>query len=394
MFPIRAKTVLPVQHIVLKSIAVRGQLGSLTVWITNEDEHADANGHFRTRLTPRHWTQIYERKHAPSQATYQKLEFAQPIVLYPGQVRGIYIHSTRGGDDAIVYDDSDPRVGRHVPRYEDQFLSIHSGKAHLSPTAFGQMPIWGWGNAWRDRREFVGQINYGAVYQLWNPQQHLEFGPSFREATRSLLGLQRRDECVISTLPDECIYYILNMCRWDWFCDSSEAIKQEKRRKKQREQALALAADHAPEEVVAEGAMLRVADARAARVQVRRQELEESSDESEDDDDDGEYEDEDDVAEEDEDQDAADEEESSDDDDDDEASNESNWERLNGYRADTSAFTYQYYSSDEEVEPSDTRAPYYRGHNMGAALIVHRSDRRSIVQQIRRIVGNVHGNEG
>jgi hypothetical protein len=380
MFPIRAKAVVPVQHIVLKSIAVRGQLGPLTVWITNEDEQVDEQGRFRTRLTPRHWTQIYAQKHAPSQSRYQTLELAQPVLLYPGQVRGIYIHSTRGGDDAIVYDDSDPRIAQHVPRYQDQFLSVHSGKAHLSPTAFGQMPIWGWGNAWRDRREFVGQIHYGAVYQLWNPQIHQQFGPSFRNATRSLLALQRRDGCVMSSLPDECIYYILNMCRWDWFSDSADVLKHEKRRRKQR----AAASQNASAEDDG-GPGLDEAHAMVARLREYQRQQEESSEEGEDE----EYEEEEDE-EDDDDDDADDADESSSDDD--EASNESDWERINGYRADTTAFTYQYYSSDEEGEEPVIRAPYYRG-NIGAALVVNRYDRRSIVQHIQRIVQNIHDEE-
>jgi hypothetical protein len=387
MFPIRAKAVLPVQHIVLKSIAVRGQLGSLTVWITNEDEQVDAQGRFQTRLTPRHWTQIYAQKHAPSQSRYQTLEFAQPVLLYPGQVRGIYIHSTRGGDDAIVYDDSDPRIAPHVPRYQDPFLSIHSGKAHLSPTAFGQMPIWGWGNAWRDRREFVGQIQYGAVYQLWNPQIHQQFGPSFRDATTSLLALQRRDGCVMSSLPDECIYYILNMCRWDWFSDSAEAIKHEKRQRKR--QAAAAEDASMDDDNDDEGPSLEEAHAMVAQLREYQRQQEENDEVEEGEDEDYEEEGEDEEMDEDEDDD--DEDESSDDDHDD-ASNESDWERINGYRADTTAFTYQYYSSDEEGEEPAIRGPYFRG-NIGAALVVHRYDRRSIVQHIQRIVQNIHDEE-
>lgn len=388
MFPIRAKTVLPVQHIVLKSVAVRGQLGSLTVWVTNEDEQADANGQFRTRLTPRHWTKVYEQKHAPSQATYQTLEFPQPIILHPGQIRGMYIHSTLGGDEAIVYDNSDP--GRSTSRYEDRFLSIHSGKAHLSPTAFGQMPIWGWGNAWRDRREFVGQVNYGAVYQLWNPQVHLEFGPSFREATRSLLGLQRRDGCVMSTLPDECIYYILNMCRWDWFCDSPETIKQEKRRKKYRHVAAAAVQEEsdAAEQPVTDLMNHHIAESRAARAQSRgHRRREDSQDSSDDSDADDDVEVDEDESSDDDDVEADEDESSDDDDDDDDESNGSDWERMNGYRADTSAFTYRYYSSDEEEELPEVQAPYFRSV-LGAGLLVHRFDRRTIGERLRQLVAN------
>ena len=55
-----------------------------------------------------------------------------------------------------------------------------------------------------------------------------------------------------------------------------------------------------------------------------------------------------------------------DDDDDDDSdgadSNESEWERTNGYRADTTAFTYRYMSSDDEREPTDNAGqPFYQG---------------------------------
>jgi hypothetical protein len=37
---------------------------------------------------------------------------------------------------------------------------------------------------------------------------------------------QRRDESPFSKLPDECVYYILNMCRWDWCGDSSNEMRR------------------------------------------------------------------------------------------------------------------------------------------------------------------------
>lgn len=34
----------------------------------------------------------------------------------------------------------------------------------------------------------------------------------------------------LQRLPDECIFYILNMCRWDWFEDDAEEMSQIRRR--------------------------------------------------------------------------------------------------------------------------------------------------------------------
>lgn len=258
LFPVKAKKLLPMDRVVIHSVAVRGNLGPMTVWVSKEDEEEDpANpdetdetaNTFQFRLSSRHWIKIYEKVLAPSPREYAVLDFsATPITLKPGQVRAIYIHSSAPGDDAIVYDNA-PTFWRHgsrgaypnaaaasqPPRYEDACLSIGTGKAHLSPRPFSSVPIWGWGHAWRDRREFVGKLEYGVVYKLWNPEQHSLFGKNFHEATLSLLSCQRRVESPVAMLPDDCVYYILNMCRWDWFQDGTSTMKARRKRLKQKE---------------------------------------------------------------------------------------------------------------------------------------------------------------
>ena len=260
----------------LRSVSVRGQLGPLTVWVSNEDAptgpppnprtnrgrreeaalatEAENNGRetYHFRLTSRYWTKVYEQTHEPSQRQYKVLDFSDnPVVMKPGQVRAIYIHSTLPGDEAIVYDNT-----RHVnpygragywgrptrpagheasqPRYQDDMIAIYTGKAHLSTTPFGQVNIWGWDNAWRDYREFVGQLDYGAVFQLWQPNLHPRFGTKFDECARTLMALQRRWDSPVSMLPDEAIYYILNMCKWDWFDDQCSQLKDQRRGRKAR----------------------------------------------------------------------------------------------------------------------------------------------------------------
>uniref|UniRef100_A0A7S2II40 Uncharacterized protein n=1 Tax=Helicotheca tamesis TaxID=374047 RepID=A0A7S2II40_9STRA len=111
---------------------------------------------------------------------------------------------------------------------------ILPGRAHVSERPFGTRPIWGWGNPWRDNREFVGRVSYGAVYKLWNPKKHLSFGDNFQGLTRSLFMCQRRWESPLSRLPDDCIFYILNMCRWDWANDTVENLRINKKRTAKR----------------------------------------------------------------------------------------------------------------------------------------------------------------
>ena len=76
-----------------------------------------------------------------------------------------------------------------------------------------------------DNREFVGRLSYGVVYDLWNPTEHMRFGNSFRHLALTLFACQRRIESPLCTLPDDCIFYILNMCRWDWVDDSFDSLR-------------------------------------------------------------------------------------------------------------------------------------------------------------------------
>lgn len=232
MFPIQAKADLPVSQLLIRSVSIRGHLGPLTVWVSNDDiplneENYCVSSLQHIRSDARAWTKIYEKAHNPSRHKYQELNFSDnPVVMKPGQTRVFYVHSAAHHDLAIVYDNS---YSMRSTRYSDCFLSILSGAAHLSPEPFDRNNIWGWGSAWRDYREFVGQINFGAVYQLWCPEKHLRFGNKFQDVTETILACQRRAESPLSMLPDECIYYILNMCRWDWFDDCADKMGSQRK---------------------------------------------------------------------------------------------------------------------------------------------------------------------
>lgn len=115
MFPIRAKAILPIEQIIIQSVAVRGQLGDISIWISNDTTHhnglhsdGDIN-HQRIgvqvstfKLSKKHWTKIYEKKHRASQRSYQTMDlthsYDKPVTLRPGQVRMMYIHSTLESD--------------------------------------------------------------------------------------------------------------------------------------------------------------------------------------------------------------------------------------------------------------------------------------------------------
>ena len=100
----------------------------------------DENLNGEISMSKKHWKKIYEKTHPPSYLTYKELDFsAHQSVLKPGQVKGIYIHSTRRGDEAIVYDNKE----KHKT-HDDSFITILPGRAHVSEKVFGSIPIWGW----------------------------------------------------------------------------------------------------------------------------------------------------------------------------------------------------------------------------------------------------------
>jgi len=141
MFPVKCKELLPLDHVMIHSVAVRGRLGPITVWVSKEESSQQQQQQRRGfRMNPRFWEKIYERTHGTSFRDYVALDLrANPIKLVPGQTRAIYIHSTLPGDEAIVYDN------RHSRRtYDDALVSILTGRAHVSTSPFGVNPIWGW----------------------------------------------------------------------------------------------------------------------------------------------------------------------------------------------------------------------------------------------------------
>lgn len=229
MFPINVKEDMPVSQLVIRSVAVRGYLGPMSVWVSKPGLPRTEDYQYWGQ---EHWTCLYQKRHEPSRRTYQTMTFDDDnvILLTPGEERILYIHSAAPHDRSVVYDNSYFPGAVRRARYEDPFLQIRTGRAHLSPTVFGQTPIWGVGTAWRTNREFVGQLEYGIVYKLWQPERHANFGRNFQDATATMLACQRRHESPVARLPDECIFYILNMCRWDWFEDDAEEMADLRRR--------------------------------------------------------------------------------------------------------------------------------------------------------------------
>jgi hypothetical protein len=156
LFFVQGKDAVPLDHLVIESIAIRGKLGPITIWVTKESAGADADTAAREEESQRmhvsfekeDWEQIYAKEHEPSPQQFEEMVFDTPVILRPRQTKAIYVHSTLPGDRAIVYDNQKARY-----TYDDAFLRVHPGLAHCCNTAFGKTTIWGWGNPWREHRE-------------------------------------------------------------------------------------------------------------------------------------------------------------------------------------------------------------------------------------------------
>ena len=103
MFPIKCKDLLPVDHLVVKSVSVRGYLGPLTVWVSKKDANYDVDrnrrhrtrglrrdhtrqqeddGEYKIPLKPSSWIKLYEKRHDPCpRGCYTELVFNEPVIL-------------------------------------------------------------------------------------------------------------------------------------------------------------------------------------------------------------------------------------------------------------------------------------------------------------------------
>ena len=204
MFTLLCKDELPLEFIEVSSLWVRGELGPMTVWWTDE-------GWFGKHERRACWTRVFQGSVAPSPARLAPLELAPgPLRVAPGASVGLYVHSACPGDRAVVYDNQ-----RAAVTHEDRIVQLLPGLAHLSNRPFSSSHPWG---AWRARRQFVGRVSYRATYLLWNPECHARFPAPFRRAC-ALLFLCQRATVPLSRMPDGVLFYILNMLPHDWVAE-------------------------------------------------------------------------------------------------------------------------------------------------------------------------------
>ena len=206
---------MPVDCFQIEEVSVRGGLGKITVWVTDQSWKGKHNR--RTK-----WKLLYDEFHTPSYRNLQSLKFREPLKLSPGESVGLYIHSAALNDDSIVYDNQ-----RRVAVYDDEYITISPGIAHLDCNAFGENAPWG-GSAWRQGRTFVGRISYGVRYQLWTRDVTQRFPSQFRYASSAFCNVHA---FAWKGLPLDIIEYILNMCPPSWFdCPGALSLKKSRQR--------------------------------------------------------------------------------------------------------------------------------------------------------------------
>lgn len=135
-FDVRCRELLPLAHIEITSVAVRGDLGPMRVFATANAPRFDFSVP-RGSKEAQTWTCVYSKLHEPSMDDLVHLQLAMPLIIESGKAARIYVHSglthSAGGrcPDAIVYASQTTSVTT-----EDQHLQILPGMAHTSPKPF------------------------------------------------------------------------------------------------------------------------------------------------------------------------------------------------------------------------------------------------------------------
>ena len=124
MFDVEIKTECPVQHISIDSLGIRGMLGHVRIWYTPDSHAASYNDESR-------WVKVFSAVESPSLHNLRDVRLESSIALRAGESIGIYIHCERMDDKGLVYDDQRSDVS-----YEDEFLKVLPGVAHVSPMPF------------------------------------------------------------------------------------------------------------------------------------------------------------------------------------------------------------------------------------------------------------------
>ena len=96
MWDVRCKEHIPAAYIQVQGIAVRGMLGPMTIWMTR-------GGFIQKHTTEAQWDLVHQEDASPSFRKLRTFKLEEPIRLRPGEVVGLYVHSSSTTtEDCIV----------------------------------------------------------------------------------------------------------------------------------------------------------------------------------------------------------------------------------------------------------------------------------------------------
>ena len=90
---------------------------------------------------------------------------------------------------------------------QDDIVCLLPGVGHTGPRPFNS----GW---YRGLRGLAGAVSYTAMLRTWTPLTHHEAPLSMRAAVAALLMCHARKACVLSLVPRDVVFQVLECCHW------------------------------------------------------------------------------------------------------------------------------------------------------------------------------------
>jgi len=217
VFEVSSKSRIAVTRV--ESFWVGGDLGEITIW---------ASSTYRSQSndppSAEDWINVASGLYGSCWTDSTEIKLAKPVDLGPGETMGFYIHSAANDDQGIAYNSHSGLV------CEDKNISVWAGFGHTSPEPFGTQHGW----SWRRNRGPSGAMSYSQIYTLWCPRTHYKFPPSFKKVVFCLLVIHfKRPLCLLSRLPLDLLYAVLEYCHFTWFEDE-RAIPREQPKKRKK----------------------------------------------------------------------------------------------------------------------------------------------------------------
>mmetsp|Transcript_12713 Transcript_12713/g.24117 ORF Transcript_12713/g.24117 Transcript_12713/m.24117 type:complete len:425 (-) Transcript_12713:125-1399(-) len=202
-------------EVVVTSVSVGGMLGHVRVfarqrpWAGDGIQTCSSTSVWgrRYEMDPTEWKMVANVECSPSWDKCHRIELDSPLVLLPGQRRGLYVHSNLPNDLGIQYQS----YSRNTPFAQSEHVTLHPGLGHTSSIPFDREHGW-----YRGLRGLAGEVTYTAQVKMWSPNTHRVFPQNMQQAARSLIMCHYKNESVLSKLPLDVVLRILECCDWTW----------------------------------------------------------------------------------------------------------------------------------------------------------------------------------